>query len=62
MLQPDLDPYAEKYSKDSLTIEQDLLALAEKNSTTKIDYYIAPETALPGRGSISETAFEKSTY
>ncbi|MGU3376148.1 apolipoprotein N-acyltransferase [Chryseobacterium sp. M5A1_1a] len=60
MLQPDLDPYAEKYSKDSLTIEQDLLNLAEKNSTTKIDYYIAPETALPGRGSISETAFEKS--
>ncbi|RKE83046.1 MULTISPECIES: apolipoprotein N-acyltransferase [unclassified Chryseobacterium] len=60
MLQPDLDPYAEKYSKDSLTIEQDLLALAEKNSTGKIDYYIAPETALPGRGSISETAFEKS--
>ncbi|AZB23249.1 apolipoprotein N-acyltransferase [Chryseobacterium bernardetii] len=60
MLQPDLDPYAEKYSKDSLTIEQDLLALAEKNSTTKIDYYIAPETALPGRGSISETGIEKS--
>ncbi|UCA62063.1 apolipoprotein N-acyltransferase [Chryseobacterium rhizoplanae] len=60
MLQPDLDPYAEKYSKDSLTIEQDLLALAEKNSTTKIDYYIAPETALPGRGSISETGVEKS--
>ncbi|MCS4303507.1 apolipoprotein N-acyltransferase [Chryseobacterium sp. BIGb0232] len=60
MLQPDLDPYTEKYSKDSLTIEQDLLALAEKNSTTKIDYYIAPETALPGRGSISETGIEKS--
>lgn len=60
MLQPDLDPYAEKYSKDSLTIEQDLLNLAEKNAKGKIDYYIAPETALPGRGSISETAFEKS--
>ncbi|WP_426279185.1 apolipoprotein N-acyltransferase [Chryseobacterium sp. S-02] len=60
MLQPDLDPYAEKYSKDSLTIEQDLLDLAEKNTKGKIDYYIAPETALPGRGSISETAFEKS--
>ncbi|MGK6344325.1 apolipoprotein N-acyltransferase [Chryseobacterium sp. DT-3] len=60
MLQPDLDPYAEKYSKDSLTIENDLLTLAEKNSKGKIDYYIAPETALPGRGSISETAFEKS--
>ncbi|WP_100075440.1 apolipoprotein N-acyltransferase [Chryseobacterium camelliae] len=60
MLQPDLDPYAEKYSKDSLTIENDLLNLAEKNSTGKIDYYIAPETAIPGRGSISETAFDKS--
>lgn len=60
MLQPDLDPYAEKYSKDSLAIEHDLLALAEKNSTAKIDYYIAPETALPGRGSISETGLEKS--
>ncbi|RNA63321.1 apolipoprotein N-acyltransferase [Chryseobacterium nematophagum] len=60
MLQPDLDPYAEKYSKDSLTIENNLLHLAEKNSTGKIDYYIAPETAIPGRGSISETAFEKS--
>lgn len=60
MLQPDLDPYAEKYSKDSLTIESDLLDLAEKNSKGKIDYYIAPETALPGRGSISERSFEKS--
>lgn len=60
MLQPDLDPYAEKYTQDSLTIENDLLSLAERNSKTKIDYYIAPETALPGRGSISETAFGKS--
>jgi len=60
MLQPDLNPYAEKYTQDSLTIENDLLSLAERNSKTKIDYYIAPETALPGRGSISETAFEKS--
>ncbi|MEY8759933.1 apolipoprotein N-acyltransferase [Chryseobacterium tongliaoense] len=60
LLQPDLDPYAEKYSKDSLTIENDLLNLAEKNSKGRIDYYIAPETAIPGRGSISETAFEKS--
>ncbi|WP_292009787.1 apolipoprotein N-acyltransferase [Chryseobacterium sp.] len=60
MLQPDLDPYAEKYSKDSLTIENDLLTLAEQNSKGKIDYYIAPETAIPGRGSLSETGFEKS--
>ena len=60
MLQPDLDPYAEKYSKDSITIVNELLALAEENTKGKIDYYIAPETAIPGRGSISETAFEKN--
>lgn len=60
MLQPDLDPYSEKYAKDSLTILGDLLKLAEDNSKGKIDYYIAPETAIPGRGSISENAFEKS--
>jgi len=60
MLQPALDPYAEKYSQDSTTIVNDLLSLAEKNTAGKIDYYIAPETAIPGRGSISETSFEKS--
>ncbi len=60
MLQPSLDPYVEKYSKDSLTIEKELLSLAEENTKGKIDYYLAPETALPGRGSISETAFDKS--
>lgn len=60
MLQPNLDPYGEKYTQDSLTITNDLLSLAERNSTTKIDYYIAPETALPGNGSFSERGFEKS--
>ncbi len=61
LLQPELDPYNEKYAKDSTQILNDLLQLAEKNSTGKIDYYIAPETALPGSGSISETGFEQST-
>lgn len=60
MLQPDLNPYGEKYSKDSIAIENDLLQLAESGSKGKIDYYIAPETALPGKGSISERSFEKS--
>ena len=60
LLQPDLDPYVEKYQTDSLTITNDLLALAKRYSTTKIDYYIAPETSLPGRGSFSETGFHGS--
>ena len=61
MLQPELDPYTEKYSKDSLTIMNDLLTLAEQNSKGQIDYYIGPETSLPGFGSISERGFEQST-
>ena len=60
MLQPELNPYTEKYSKDSLTILNDLLTLAETNSKGQIDYYIGPETSLPGFGSISETGFEQS--
>ncbi len=61
MLQPNLDPYTEKYSKDSLEIETELLQLAEENSKGKIDFYIGPETSLPGYGSISEKGFENST-
>lgn len=60
MLQPDLDPYNEKYLKDSLTIEKELLQLAEENSHESIDFYIGPETSIPGRGSISEAGFETS--
>lgn len=64
LLQPELDPYNEKYQKDSLQILNELLELAEKNSpqdkNIKVDYYIGPETSVPGRGSISETGFEQS--
>ena len=60
MLQPELDPYTEKYSKDSLTILNDLLTLAETNSKGQIDYYIGPETSIPGFGSISENGFGHS--
>ena len=68
MLQPALDPYNEKYQKDSLTIESDLLKLGSENSiitlrgkeTQNIDLYLAPETSLPGPGSISERGFNNS--
>ncbi|PIE50038.1 MAG: apolipoprotein N-acyltransferase [Flavobacteriales bacterium] len=60
MLQPNLDPYVEKYTKDSLSISNELLNLAEENSAGKIDFYIAPETAIPGRGSLSERGFKNS--
>lgn len=60
LLQPKLDPYTEKYSKDSLQILDELLALAQKGAADKVDFFIAPETAFPGNGSLSETGFEKS--
>lgn len=66
MLQPALDPYTEKYQKDSLTIESDLLKLATENSVlqsdkkSKIDLYLAPETSLPGIGGFSERGFNNS--
>ena len=61
LLQPKLDPYTEKYSIDSLQILGELLNLAEENSKTKVDFFIAPETAFPGNGSLSENGFNKST-
>ena len=60
LLQPELDPYNEKYSKDSLQILDELLTLAEQNPKGKVDFFIAPETAFPGRGSLSEKGFNKS--
>lgn len=60
LLQPKLDPYTEKYSKDSLQILDELISLAEENSKSKVDFYIAPETAFPGNGSLSEKGLEKS--
>jgi len=66
MLQPALDPYTEKYQKDSLTIENDLLKIAAENSVlqsdkkSKIDLYLAPETSLPGIGGFSERGFNNS--
>lgn len=66
MLQPALDPYNEKYQKDSLTIENDILKLATENSVlqsdkkSKIDLYLSPETSLPGIGGFSERGFHNS--
>lgn len=60
MLQPELDPYTEKYTKDSLQITEELLALAAENAKGQIDVFLAPETALPGYGSYSEKGIGNS--
>lgn len=40
LLQPELDPYAEKYSKDSITIVNELLDIAKKNAKGKVDFLL----------------------
>lgn len=60
MIQPALDPYTEKYTKDSLSILKDIMELAHTADAAKVDYYLAPETAVPGYGSLSEKGFHQS--
>jgi len=46
LLQPNIDPYSEKYYTDNDTIAQHLLQLAEGSMTAEIDFIISPETVL----------------
>jgi len=49
-LQPKLNPYTEKYSKESLQIVHELIELTEQNITPEVQFVVAPETAFPGSG------------
>jgi apolipoprotein N-acyltransferase len=44
VLQPNIDPYEEKYQLSNLAIAQLLVNLAEEYSTEKTDFILAPET------------------
>ncbi|MFY8214177.1 MAG: apolipoprotein N-acyltransferase [Flavobacterium sp.] len=46
LLQPNVDPYNEKYSTTNYTTTQELLTLAKPLCTPSTDYVIAPETVL----------------
>lgn len=60
MLQPDLNPYSEKYQKDSLDIVKEFLDLAQQHQTSGIDFYLTPETSFPGYGGLSESGLQSS--
>lgn len=49
-LQPKLDPYTEKYSKESVQIVHELIELAHTKLTPEVQFVVAPETAFPGSG------------
>lgn len=59
LLQPELDPYAEKYSKDSITIVNELLDIAKKNAKGKVDFLLLlkQQFQVPG---LSENGFAYS--
>lgn len=48
VLQPALDPYTEKYTKDSFQIVDELIQLTHQNITPEVQFIVAPETAFPG--------------
>jgi len=60
LLQPDVDPYTEKYNTSGQKIVTELLDLAEEKSSKNVDFFIAPETAIPGYGEINEDTFTEN--
>ncbi|MBA5629702.1 apolipoprotein N-acyltransferase [Moheibacter lacus] len=50
VLQPELNPYTEKYNKSSFEIVNELIQMTHQNMQPKVDFVVAPETAFPGSG------------
>ncbi len=46
VLQPNLNPYTEKFHKSNVQTARDLISLSQRADTGRFDYIIAPETAL----------------
>jgi len=47
VLQPNIDPYTEKYKLSNATMATSLIALAEPQMDSSVTFVIAPETTLP---------------
>lgn len=59
LLQPDLNPYHEKYEKSSSQVVEELLDLANSEISNTTDFVLAPETAFPGRGEVVKNQAQK---
>lgn len=62
VIQPELDPYQEKYDLSSQEIVSELLGLMRESIETGSQYFVVPETAFPGSGSINIDAIDKDPY
>ncbi len=62
-LQPNVDPYTEKYNMANLEVAQNLFELAKNNTTQKTDFILAPETVFAeGFGERLNTFRESELY
>lgn len=52
LIQPDLDPYHEKYIKSSEEIVQEIISIGDKVVTEETDLILTPETSFPGSGAL----------
>ncbi|MEL4307787.1 apolipoprotein N-acyltransferase [Joostella sp. CR20] len=59
LLQPNIDPYSEKYDISNVQMAKNLVELAKTNITPTTNYVIAPETALARGTSINK--FDNTT-
>lgn len=62
ILQPNLDPYTEKYTLSGEQLLTNLLELSDKKINKTTDFIIAPETAFPGQKGIYLNFIEKNVY
>ncbi len=62
VLQPNLDPYREKYNKSSDEIVGELLALADEKVSDKSQLIITPETSFPGEGKVNINSINADPY
>lgn len=54
VLQPNTNPYTEKYHQSSELIAHELLTLAESKMTDKVSFVLAPETVFSNRSTLQE--------
>ncbi|WP_417444931.1 apolipoprotein N-acyltransferase [Joostella sp.] len=59
LLQPNVDPYSQKYDISNIQMAKNLIALAKQDINQNTNYIIAPETALAKGSSIDQ--FDDST-
>jgi apolipoprotein N-acyltransferase len=59
LLQPNIDPYTEKYQISNYTMAMDLIELASEKMDSTVVFVIAPETSLPKPRALKE--FKKTT-